>query len=101
MGLIYTSELLQKGGFIKEFFNLSFMSQNYADLTLYFGLVPSDGLWEGVFTRENKEARRRCIDALRQVDKYLTPGYFDWGVHLGAFKLVDSEAEARKLIRYA
>lgn len=78
------------------------MSERYAELRLYFGLVDSDGCSEGFFAKElnDEYTRRRFFRAIDTVRKCLQPGW-ESAFQLGYEHFVQSDKEAQELTAYA
>lgn len=77
------------------------MPETYAELYLYFGLVPQDGGGEGRFNpnAEYLWERQRYFGAIANIERYLDR---DWGLTIGGIDpLAKTETDAKLLIAHA
>ncbi len=85
------------------------MLENYAELRLYFAYVADSTRGEGRYEREpsNDGSRRAIAQAKEVIERYLQPGWREWGLHIGQSRATEddfvaaNEEEALDLISHA
>ena len=82
------------------------MSNNHAELILYFGLCPSNGAYEIRFNEATYNSDKKTWwilyrAAREKVEMYLNPTWSAYGLRYGYDKFVDDEEEAKRFIEIA
>lgn len=85
------------------------MTENHAELRLYFAYISDSSRGEGRFEREpsSEGSQRAVAQATKLIEQYLQPGWRAWGLHVGQSRITEDdfvaadEEEALSLIAHA